>query len=243
MPILAEYAVECSIAKVLASEALGDIADEGVQIHGGYGFMTGYDVERAYRDNRINRIFEGTNEINRLLIPQTIVRRVRRGELPSVDVEAAVAGIVEMTASPPDVPLGGERYLLEVARKLFWVITGLAERRYPAGFDDAQDILAIAADVAIAVFAMESAVVRAASAIEAADPLAALHQDFATAYVQEAATKLAGPLRSAIVHLADAADRPALLALVDRLASSIDTIGVDRRIAEGVVGADGWPLG
>src|SRR5699024_541068 len=82
---IAEYALECSITKVFGSEVLSHVVDEGVQIHGGYGFMQEYEIENMYRDARINRIFEGTNEINRLLIPATLMRKTMKGELPFME--------------------------------------------------------------------------------------------------------------------------------------------------------------
>jgi alkylation response protein AidB-like acyl-CoA dehydrogenase len=242
IPILSEYAVECSIAKVFASEALSDIADQGVQIHGGYGFMQGYDVERAYRDNRVNRIFEGTNEINRLLIAQTLFRRVRRGELSPVDLPTAIVAIEKTDVPIADPSLGPERAVVEAARQLFWVVAGIADRRYPDGLDDAQEILAIAADIAIGVFTMESTVVRATRAIAASDSSQSLQVDLAKAHVQEASAALSLSLRAAIRHLAAEADRAALLALVDRMCSPIDSIEIGRRIADAVVEAEGWPL-
>ena len=91
---IAEYAIECSMNKFFASEVLDYVVDEGVQLHGGYGFMQEYPIERAYRDSRINRIFEGTNEINRLLVPGTFLKKALKGELPLLQKAQTITGRV-----------------------------------------------------------------------------------------------------------------------------------------------------
>jgi alkylation response protein AidB-like acyl-CoA dehydrogenase len=159
-----EYAIECAIAKVFCSEVLADVVDQVVQIHGGYGFIQEYHVERFYRDERINRIFEGTNEINRLLIPGTILRRAMKGEIP-LQREAMKA--VESLTSPSmdeideSVPFAAEKALLANLKKTFLVLSGAAVQKYMLTLKDEQEILMAAADVAINIFAIESAVLRA----------------------------------------------------------------------------------
>ena len=204
--------------------------------------MEGYDVERAHRDNRVNRIYEGTNEINRLLIAQTIFRRVGRGELASIDLQAAVAAIDSIVVPTGGTTLGAESALVDLARYLFWVVAELADRRYPKGLDDAQEILAIAADAAIGIYSMDSAVIRATRAVEAADSRQSLHVDLAKAHSREISATLSHSFSVAIRHLATEKDRAAYLKLVDRLYSPIDSIEVGRRIADAVVEAEGWPL-
>jgi alkylation response protein AidB-like acyl-CoA dehydrogenase len=245
---LAEYAVECSIAKVLGSETLFAVADEGVQLHGGYGFMQGYDVERAYRDCRINRIFEGTNEINRLLIPQTIFRRGQRGELPIAEAQAAArARLVRPGAEPADGhPFARERDLLATTRHLFWLIGGLARERFGSQVEEQQEVLALAADVAIAAFAMESALIRAERAAAEGAEGAPLHADLARSYVWGASRLVADRAHSALTYLAaDAAEPPpAQLALVGslELTPPFDRVGAGRRLADQILAANGWPL-
>ncbi|HTG00836.1 MAG TPA: acyl-CoA dehydrogenase family protein, partial [Nitrospirota bacterium] len=159
-----EYAIECAIAKVFCSEVLADVVDQVVQIHGGYGFIQEYQVERFYRDERINRIFEGTNEINRLLIPGTILRRAMKGEIP-LQREAMKA--VEALTSPSmeeldeSVPFAAEKALLANLKKTFLVLSGAAVQKYMMALKDEQEVLMAAADVAITIFAIESAVLRA----------------------------------------------------------------------------------
>ncbi len=160
-----EYAIECAIAKVFCSEVLADVVDEVVQIHGGYGFIQEYPAEKYYRDERINRIFEGTNEINRLLIPGTILRRAQKGEIP-LQREALKA--MEALLSPsleeldPSVPFAAERRTLADLKRVFLVLSGAAVQRFGDQLKDEQEVLLAAADVAIQVFAAESAVLRAA---------------------------------------------------------------------------------
>ncbi len=158
-----EYAIECAIAKVFCSEVLAEVVDEVVQIFGGYGFIQDYPAERFYRDERINRIFEGTNEINRLLIPGMILSRSVKGEIP-LQKEAKKA--VEALSSPPSEEPGeglfvAEKTVLSNLKKVFLVIAGTAVKKYMAAIKDEQEILLAAADIAINIFAIESAVLRA----------------------------------------------------------------------------------
>jgi alkylation response protein AidB-like acyl-CoA dehydrogenase len=158
-----EYAVECAITKVFCSEVLADVVDEVVQIHGGYGFIQEYPAEGFYRDERINRIFEGTNEINRLLIPGLILARSMKGELP-LQREAMKA--IESLMSPSVDELGettfaSEKVLLANLKKTFLILAGSGVQKYMATIKDEQELLLAAADVAINIFAIESALLRA----------------------------------------------------------------------------------
>ncbi len=159
-----EYAPECAIAKVYCSEALAHVVDEVVQIHGGYGFTADYPAERFYRDERINRIFEGTNEINRLLIPGMILKRSMKGELP-LQAEAMKAFEALMTPSFPDLdeedPFSAEKDLLKNLKTLFLILAGAGVQKYMEKLADQQEVLMAAADVTIQIFAIESAVLRA----------------------------------------------------------------------------------
>ncbi len=159
-----EYAVECAIAKVFCSDVLADVVDEVVQIFGGYGFIEDYPAERFYRDERINRIFEGTNEINRLLIPGMILTRTMKGEIP-LQREAMKA--LEALTSPSLEESGdrgtfaSEKTLIANLKKIFLVIAGNAAQKYMMTIKDEQEILTAVADIAINIFAIESAVLRA----------------------------------------------------------------------------------
>ncbi len=159
-----EYSIEMAIAKVFCSEVLADVVDEVLQIHGGYGFTQEYPAEGFYRDERINRIWEGTNEINRLLIPGTILRRAMNGEIP-LHKEAMKA--FESLMSPSfdelddSVSFAAEKALVANLKKAFLVIAGSAVQKYMDRIKDEQEILMAAADIAINIFALESALLRA----------------------------------------------------------------------------------
>ncbi|WP_448011811.1 acyl-CoA dehydrogenase family protein [Bacillus altitudinis] len=166
---IAEYAIECSLCKVLGSETLDYIVDEGVQIHGGYGFMQEYEVERAYRDSRINRIFEGTNEINRLLVPGTFLKKAMKGELPLLQKAQTLQEelMMMMPEEPDDQPLDQEKYLLAHAKKIALMVSGMAAMKYGKALDKEQEILVNIADIVNELFAAESAVLRTEKAIAA----------------------------------------------------------------------------
>jgi alkylation response protein AidB-like acyl-CoA dehydrogenase len=167
---IGEYAVECSINKVYCTEMLGDIADEAVQIYGGYGFIEEYPVERIYRDNRVFRIFEGTNEINRLLTIGMLLRNALKGEIPLFpEAEKAkneLPAMEPLSPDPKDGPLGYQSRIVERAKKLFLFLSGAAAQKYEMAIEDEQEVLGMLADIGMEVFAMESGLLRAAKAIE-----------------------------------------------------------------------------
>ncbi|MFK9090049.1 acyl-CoA dehydrogenase family protein [Bacillus salipaludis] len=164
---IAEYAIECSVNKFFASEVLSYVVDEGVQIHGGYGFMQEYPIERAYRDARINRIFEGTNEINRLLVPGTLVKKAIKGELPLFQKAMALQEelMMLMPEEPGDEPLAQEKYLVKNAKKIALLSAGLAAQKFGKALEREQEVLANIADIISAVYAMESVVLRTEKSI------------------------------------------------------------------------------
>ena len=167
-----EYNVEASILKVWGSEALSAVADEGVQIHGGYGFVEEYPIERAYRDNRVNRIFEGTNEINRLLVPGTLLKRAAKGAFPLLELAMRAAKAVEKG----DLPglgtgrLARERRVAELNKLLFAYALGVAAKTFGPAIGEQQEVLGALADVATEAFAVDSGVARALQA--GPDPVA-----------------------------------------------------------------------
>ncbi|MCK1998563.1 acyl-CoA dehydrogenase family protein [Psychrobacillus psychrodurans] len=164
---IAEYAIECSINKVVGSEVLDYIVDEAVQLHGGYGFMQEYEVERIYRDSRINRIFEGTNEINRLIVPGTFLKKAMKGELPLLQ---KAQGLQEelLMMMPEEVgteALAQEKVLVANAKKIGILVAGLAAQRFGTKLEAEQEVLVNIANIANNLFAMESAVLRTEKAI------------------------------------------------------------------------------
>lgn len=165
---VAEYAIECSIAKVIGSETLDYIVDEAVQLHGGYGFMSEYEVERIYRDSRINRIFEGTNEINRLLIPGTFMKKAVKGELPLLQVAQNLQNelLMLMPEEISEEPLAQEKYLVKNAKKIGILVAGIAAQKFGTKLEQEQEVLVNIANIANEIYAMESAVIRTAKAIE-----------------------------------------------------------------------------
>lgn len=165
---IAEYQIECSMNKYMATECLDEAADEAVQLHGGYGFMQEYEVERMYRDSRINRIFEGTNEINRLIVPGTLLKKAMKGELPLQQKAQSLQEELVMMM-PEEVgtePLEQEKYLVRNAKKMVLLGAGLAAQKYMEKLENEQEILANLADMTAEVYNMESAVLRTEKAIQ-----------------------------------------------------------------------------
>jgi alkylation response protein AidB-like acyl-CoA dehydrogenase len=186
-----EYAVECSILKVWGSEMLDAVVDHGVQIYGGYGYVEEYPAERAYRDSRINRIFEGTNEINRLIITGWLMKRAMAGQLPLM---AAIKKLMDEVLEPPsfeeeadhsDDLLYNEAQMLASAKKLALFTAGAASQKYMTALADQQEVMADLADIIIQVYALESALLRARKLRSRNLPLA----DTAGAMVQLYAAK------------------------------------------------------
>jgi butyryl-CoA dehydrogenase len=201
-----EYAAECAIAKVFCSEVLAEVADEVLQIHGGYGFTREYVAERFYRDERINRIFEGTNEINRLLVPTTLLRRTRSG--------AQALGGATAPASPREGkgPLGAERAALALLKAAFRATLHEATGRFGAKLKDEQEILLALADVAIQAFAGESAVLRAEGRADG-DPRRPRHLAAARAASARAVEAGTTAARRALSLLGGADGAPAIATL------------------------------
>ena len=160
MKAFEEFAAECSIIKVYGSEVLDYVVDEGVQIHGGYGYHQDYAVERAYRDSRINRIFEGTNEINRLLATGILLKRAQQGRLGLVK---AAKGLMEEILAGPSLAAGDEseeRRLVRNAKKIALLLLASVFEKFGARIEAEQEVMSAIADVIMETFAMESALAR-----------------------------------------------------------------------------------
>jgi alkylation response protein AidB-like acyl-CoA dehydrogenase len=161
--VLEEYTIECSITKVFGSECLDFVADEALQILGGYGFLTDYPIERYFRDSRINRIFEGTNEVNRLIIPATLLKRAGRGQLPYFDFVAAVKTEIGQSPAPqpdPDEPLSADVAACEQAKKVVAYTVDLFVQRNLKDLATQQQHLEVLANMIIDTFAADSVIAR-----------------------------------------------------------------------------------
>jgi alkylation response protein AidB-like acyl-CoA dehydrogenase len=245
---LEEYAIECSISKVLASEDLDWVVDELVQVHGGYGYIEDYPAARAYRDARINRIWEGTNEINRLLVPGTLLKRALQGRLDVLGpARRAQERLLDGGAGDGDRdgPLGAERGLVDGVRQLTLLLAGAAVQRYGTELEERQELLAGLADLSIASLAMESAVIRAEQAVVALAPeAAAIHLDLARAVVADRVGPAEIVARSLAASVADGDDARMLQGAARRLLRSepVDTIALGRRVAAAVTSAGRYPV-
>lgn len=237
---IAEYAVECSIAKIFGSECLDYCVDEGVQIHGGYGYMQEYPIERAYRDSRINRIFEGTNEINRLLIPGTLLKRTMKGELPLMPAMQRLQEEL-MSLMPPsfdDAPLAQEKHLIEMGRKMILMVAGLAVQKYMQKIEGEQEILAALADMTTELFAMESAVLRAEKALVAGGAAAAAPMlDLAVYFSHGAFSRMEAWAREALAAMEEGDMLRTQLTILRRLGrrEPINSVALGRKIAARVL--------
>jgi alkylation response protein AidB-like acyl-CoA dehydrogenase len=243
---LEEFAVEASIAKVHGSETLDYILDENVQIHGGNGFVKDYPAEGHYRDARVNRIFEGTNEINRLLIPGMLIKRALKGDLPLIP---AAERLRDEIMGPPagfgessDEPLAEEHRLVSGLKKVALLVAGSAMERYGAKLDQEQEVVSAIADIAIEAYASESAVLRAADAAARTLPNASLHTDAATAYVHEAAGRVELSARYALAAMLEGDTLRTTLAALRRLLKSTpaNTVVMRRRLADATVARGGY---
>jgi alkylation response protein AidB-like acyl-CoA dehydrogenase len=167
---IAEYAVECSINKVYGSEVEGYIADETVQIYGGYGYIEDYPAERIYRDSRITRLFEGTNEINRVIITGWLMRKALKNELPlfteAENIKNTLPSMKPLRPTAKDGPLGYQRKLVDRAKKIFVFLAGTAAQKYGMAIEEQQEVLGLLADTAQEIYAMESGLLRALKSIE-----------------------------------------------------------------------------
>ena len=240
-----EYDVECSMLKVWCSEMLDYVVDETVQVHGGAGFVEDYPAERYWRDARVNRIFEGTNEINRLLVPGRLVRRALAGELPVLQAARAVA---ETASAPPAGEATGflvaEQGMVGRAKRAALLCLGRAVETLGARLAEEQEVLGHFADVAMDTYALESVTLRARKKAAAlgADK-AAWHEAAARCFAQDAMDRIAVHARRLLAALetgeALRADLAALEALARR--ETADTVALRRRVAAAALEHGGYP--
>ena len=236
-----EYAVECSIIKVWGSEMIDYVVDETVQIYGGYGFVEEYPAERAYRDARINRIFEGTNEINRLIITGFLLKRAMSGQLPLMPaIKALMDEVLSGPSSSEEVegPLAEERTLVTQAKKLGLFAAGSATQKYMQAIQDQQEIMGAIADMVIGTYAMESAVLRAQKIVEKqGEAAAALPIAMTRVYLSQAMEKVESAAKKVIAAVADGDMLRTQLAILRRLGKHepFNTIELCQQIAAKVI--------
>jgi len=238
-----EYAVECSILKVWGSEMIDYVVDETLQIYAGYGFVEEYPAERAYRDARINRIFEGTNEINRLIITGFLLKRAMSGQLPLMP---AIKKLMDEVLSGPSMgdeiegPLAEERKLVAQAKKLGLFVSGAATQKYMAAIQDQQEVMGAIADMTIEIYAMESAVLRAQKMVkQKGEASAALPIAMTQVYLTHALEKIEAAARKVIADVAEGDMLRTQLAIVRRLSKHepFNTIALRQQIAQKTIDA------
>jgi alkylation response protein AidB-like acyl-CoA dehydrogenase len=240
---LEEFAIEASILKVAGSEMIDYAVDENVQIHGGNGFVRDYPAERMYRDARVNRIFEGTNEINRLLIPGMLIRRALKGSLPLIPAARKLQDEILTPAfpePPSDEPLDNERRTVAAMKKVGLMVLGTAMQTYGDKLTDQQEVLTLAADVLIDVFAAESVLLRAS---QGGRPQSELKTAAAEVYITDAAARVEVAARSALAAMADGDTLRTLLAALRRVLKTtpVNTVARRRQIADAIVERKAYP--
>jgi butyryl-CoA dehydrogenase len=243
-----EYAVECSIIKVWGSEMIDYVVDETVQIYGGYGFVEEYPAERAYRDARINRIFEGTNEINRLIITGFLLKRAMGGQLALMP---AIKKLMDEVLSGPSAgeevegALADERKLVAQAKKLGLFAAGAATQKYMQAIQDQQEVMGAIADMVIETYAMESAMLRAQKlAGNRGEAAAALPVAMTRVYLAQAMEKIEAAARKVIAAVAEGDMLRTQMAILRRLSKyePFNTIGLRQEIAQRVIEAGKYTL-
>ena len=246
MKAIEEFAAECSMVKVYASEMLDYVVDEGVQIHGGNGYSAEYIVERAYCDSRINRIFEGTNEINRLLTTGMILKRAMRGQLALVKAAQGVMG--EILSGPSmsafedaDEPWAEEKRLVTNAKKVALLLLGLAFQKYMMELEKQQEILASLADVIMDVYAMESALLRTQKLKAKPDSAA---YDMCAVLLRESMAHIDLTARDLIAGCSDGDSLKTNMAVLRRFNKyePVDAIAARRRIARRILDTERYPV-
>jgi alkylation response protein AidB-like acyl-CoA dehydrogenase len=242
-----EYSAECSIIKVALSESCDFVADEMVQIYGGYGYSAHYPAERAYRDSRINRIFEGTNEINRMLIPGRLMKSALSGRLPLL---AAAQGLMDEILSPQmsgfdddEGLLAAEQKLAQNAKKVALMTLGTAAQKYLMKLGDQQEILLGIADIIMDTYAMESAILRAQKLATAqGETAAARFLDMTQVFCNDAVQRVESRAKNTLAAMAEGDELRTLLAALRRFTKQtpMNTVAARQRIADVLIEANKW---
>jgi alkylation response protein AidB-like acyl-CoA dehydrogenase len=249
LEVLQQYAVECSILKVMGTEILDFVTDEAVQIYGGYGFSSDYPVEAAYRDQRVNRIFEGTNEINRMLIVDMLIKRSMKGELALIPAATRlmdeILGMSPAEETEAEGPLSEEARIVAGAKKVVLLVAGGAMQRYMQALSEEQEVIGALSNLVMEVYAMESALLRAEKGIERTSAEAcAVEIDATRAYVFDAADRMELEARRALARIAEGDMLRTQLAVLRRFLkrTPVDTIAIKRRVANRSLELNRYPF-
>ncbi|MDD9150199.1 acyl-CoA dehydrogenase family protein [Sporolactobacillus sp. CQH2019] len=241
---IAEYAIECSINKVFGSETLQAVADEGVQIHGGYGYTQEYKIERIYRDSRINRIFEGTNEINRLVIVSTLLKKDTKGELPLFEKIKALE-IESPESSAPSGILAGEAGLVSRAKRLVLLALREATNRYERKLLQNQQVIGNLSDIIIQIFTMESVLLRSMKRLEKLGSEKADNSlDMAQLFIQKGFEKVESLTKEVLVDVTEDDALKNTLAVAGKLTKRVpvNLMQVKTKIASHVIRTGGYTV-
>lgn len=239
---LEQFAIECAIMKVHGSEVLDYVVDEGVQVFGGMGYSADAPMERAYRDARINRIFEGTNEINRMLVVDMLLKRAMKGELdlmtPAMAIGKEIMSIPDFSSDDDDTLFAAEKKVLKNMKKSVLMIAGAAVQKFMGKLSHEQEILMNVADMAIEVYVAESVLLRVEKSIGVkGEGALALQKDIAITYLHEAVEKIASAGRSAITSFAEGDELRVMLMGLKRF-TKIEPINLKdarRRVADAMI--------
>ena len=248
MKVLEEYAIESSISKVYGSEMLDFVVDEAVQIFGGYGFHEDYPVCRAYRDSRVNRIFEGTNEINRMLIIQMLMKRAMGGQLALIPAAMKLAD--EILAGPsfeeaPEGVLAQEARTIANCKKMFLQAAGGAVQKFREKLADEQELIGALANIVMEIYAMESTLLRAQKAAASkGEAASSVMIDAARVFITDAAERVDHEAKRAIAAVHESDMLTTQMAVLKRFGkrSAVDTIALRRRVAAAVQSQDRYPF-
>jgi alkylation response protein AidB-like acyl-CoA dehydrogenase len=243
-----EYVIEDSITKIFSSEVLDYVVDEALQIHGGYGYIHDYAIERGYRDARINRIWEGTNEINRLVIMDMLTRRAMKNQLPIFGAAQKVANellTLRPSVDTDDKKLSLQKEMVEMAKKIGLVVTGAAVQKFMMKLSEEQEILALISDMVIEIFAMESALLRALKSMERSDEeVSRVQKAMAKVYVNEAFERVESYAKQALAAIAEGDTLKTQLSALKKLTrfTPVNTVGLRREVADAVIKIGRYPF-
>jgi alkylation response protein AidB-like acyl-CoA dehydrogenase len=239
---LEQFAIECAMMKVHGSEVLDYVVDEGVQVYGGMGFSADAPMDRAYRDARINRIFEGTNEINRMLTVDMLLKRAMKGEIdlmgPAMAVGKEIMSIPDFSVSDDETPFAAEKKVIKNLKKAALMVAGAAVQKFMMKLSEEQEILMNVADMAIELYAAESAILRTEKLIGIRGEAAcALQKDLAMCYLHEAVEKVNSAGKAAIMGFAEGDELRVMLMGLKRFTKiePMNTKNARRRIADAMI--------